>query len=103
MNSRHTPTNGLGVIPSKVGYGLVGRRNTIYQPHHFDVAPCFPLDHAARSHPVQVTVHVQLQQIARRVRRTSSGFSNDFFESQLAQIETIHKGVDHPHGMILRN
>ena len=52
--------NSLRMIPAKVGYGLVGRRNTVYQPHHFDVAPRFPLDHAARSHPVQVTVHVQL-------------------------------------------
>lgn len=41
------PNNGLRMVPAKVGYGLVGGRNTVYQPHHFDVAPRFLLDHAA--------------------------------------------------------
>ena len=50
----------LGIVLAKVGDGLVARLQSADQPHHFQVATGFTLDHTAAAHAHQVAVKVKL-------------------------------------------
>jgi hypothetical protein len=74
--------------------GLVVRRQFLQQPHHFHVAARLAFQQPTRSHPIQVTIHVQLQQIARMIGRSSVDGSDHARKPQRLQIKLIHKGID---------
>src|SRR5215471_20954196 len=50
------------VVLAEVRNRLVVRRQSTEQPHHFDVAPRFAFQPAARLHPVEVAIDVELQE-----------------------------------------
>src|SRR5262249_22186285 len=53
---------GAAVVLTDVRTRLVVRRQSTEQPHHFDVAPRFAFQPAARLHPVEVAIDVELQE-----------------------------------------
>ena len=58
------------------------------------------LQPAARPHAVEISVDVQLEQIARRVTRPAGRFRLNPGEARLGEIETIEEGVDEPDGVV---
>ncbi len=90
----------LRMILAEVGHRLEGRRRTTGQPHHFDVALRFRRKPAARPHPVQVAVDIELQQIAGRVGRTAELLRDHLREAKLRQIQAVDEGIDHPHRIV---
>src|SRR5262249_16300332 len=62
------------VILAEVGNRLVIGNQSTRQPHHLNVARSLALKPAARKHPIEVTVDVQLQQARWMVRWPSGCF-----------------------------
>src|SRR6202011_2659683 len=57
----------------------------------------------AGPHPVQIPINIQLQQIARRVRRSSHLLRHSLGKSKALQIQPRHKGVNHPNRIVAPN
>ena len=53
---------GAAIVLAEVGDRLVVGDQPAEKPHQLDVAPSLALEPAARLHPVEITVNVQLQQ-----------------------------------------
>ena len=64
------------------------------QPDHFDVAMGFALQPAARPHPVQIAVDVELQQIARRIARTARRLRRHPRKPRRREVQPVDEGVD---------
>jgi len=89
------------VIFAEVGDRLVIGRETAQQPHHFDIASGLSFKPAARLHPVQIAVNVELQENRRMIRRPARGRRIDPFKGHLGQIERVDKNVDYTNRIVL--
>src|SRR3954469_9508271 len=75
VNARNTALNAArlsarkSAMVLKSGFSVRSSQITSMQPDHLDVAVTLGLKPTARTHSVQVSVDVKLQQIARRVAR----------------------------------
>ena len=65
------------VVLAEVRNRLVIRHQTTNQPHHLDVAPRFAFQPAARLHPVEITVNVQLVEAGDGQLRLRQDFGGD--------------------------
>jgi hypothetical protein len=91
---------GGSIVAPEVGDGLEVRLQRPQKPDDLDVAMAFGLQPPARSHAVEITVDVQLQQIARRVARPAGRLRLDPTEPGLDEIETVNEGIDKPNRII---
>ena len=64
--------DGPAAILAKVGDGLVIGSQASGEPHQLDIAASLALQSAARLHPVEIAVDVELEQDGGMVRRTAS-------------------------------
>src|SRR6266699_140455 len=71
------------------------------QPHHFNVAPSLSLKPSAGLDTIEIPVNVELQQHRWMIRRPTGCLGRDPVKSQLGQIESINKDVNHLNGIIL--
>src|SRR6476619_2827957 len=58
------PADGLTIVLAEVGYGLEVRHQAAGQPNQLDVALALPLQPPARLHPIEVSVDVNLHNVA---------------------------------------
>ena len=70
------------------------------QPNHFDIAVGLGFKPTARTHPVQIAVDIELQQIGRTVTGTTRRLGFDADKPRHLQIQTIDKGIDEPHRVV---
>ena len=68
---------GRAVVAPEIGDRLEVRPQVPQQPDHFEIAIGLRLQPAARSHPVQISVDVELQKVARRIARTTGRLRHD--------------------------
>ncbi len=87
-------------VSSEVGDGLVIRRQTARQPHHFDIAASLALKPPARLHPVEIAINVELQQHRRMIARPPRRLRHSATEPETAQIELIDENIDHPNRIV---
>jgi hypothetical protein len=64
------------------------------QPDDLDVATTLRLQPTARPHPIQITVDVELKEIARRVAKPARRLGFDAQKARSRQIKPINEGVD---------
>jgi len=88
------------VVGAEIGDGLEVRLQRPQQPHDLDVAVAFGFQPAARPHPVEISVDVELEQIARRVARPAGRLCLDAREARLDEIEAIDDGIDEADGVV---
>src|ERR1700694_1908696 len=70
------------------------------QPDDFNVTIAFGLKPAARPHPVEIAVDIELQEIAGRVAGTARRLRLDPLETGGLQIKPIDEGVDEADGVV---
>jgi hypothetical protein len=88
---------------AEVGDGLeVGRKPT-QQPHRLDVATAFQLQPARRTNLVEIAPYIELQQVARVVGGPPRRRRRRPAKTETRHIQTVNKGIDHPHGRIRCN
>ena len=66
------------------------------QPDDLDIAMGLALQPAARSHPVQIAVDIQLQQVARRITRTPRRPRLDPREPCRRKVQPLNQGAKKP-------
>jgi hypothetical protein len=91
---------GDAIVASEVGERLEVGLQAAKQPDDFDVAATLALQPSARSDPVEVAVDVELQQIARRVARTTRRFRGHPREPRRHEVQPIDEGIDEPHRIV---
>jgi hypothetical protein len=74
--------DGSAVVAPEISNRLVVGRETADEPHHLDVALALALEAARRADLVEVTVDVELQQVARIIARPASRSRGRSFETQ---------------------
>jgi hypothetical protein len=89
------PADGPAVVLAEVGNRLVVRDQAPHEPHDLNVAPRLPLQPAARLHPVQIAVDVELQVNRRMIGRTARVLRINAPETQSAKIRTLDNGLGH--------
>src|SRR6266478_2375878 len=87
----------------ELGNGLVVRRQPSQQPHQLDIAPTLRLQPSRGTDLLEITVQIELQQITRIVARPPGVGCLGAFKSQIRHVQPIHKRIDHPAHMIVRN
>lgn len=70
------------------------------QPDHFEIAMGLRLQPAARSHPVQISVNVELQKVARRIARTTGRLRHDTGKPGGGKVKPFNKRVDEPYRIV---
>ena len=93
--------DGAAIVLAEVGNRLVIGSKAAREPHHLNVAPGLTLKPAARLHPVEIAVNVELQQDRRMIRRPAGCLGIDPAEPKLGQIEFVDKDVNHPNRIVL--
>jgi hypothetical protein len=88
------------VVGAEIGDGLEVRLQRPQQPDDLDVAVAFGFQPAARPHPVEISVDVKLEQIARRIAGPACRLRLDPREACLDEIEAIDEGVDEADGVV---
>jgi hypothetical protein len=86
------------------GVACQGTKNTLFaidQPHHLAIAPGLTLQPAARLHPFEIAIDIELQKDQRVVRRPAGCLRIYPVEPKLSQIEFVDKNVDHPNRIVL--
>ena len=73
------------------------------QPDHLDVAMALGFQSAARPHAVEIAVDIELEQIARRVARTTRRLRLNPPETCCNEIEAIDEGVNEADGIVSAN
>ena len=89
----HGPEGGA-VVASEVGDGLEVRLQAPDEPDHLDVAVRLGLQAPAGSHPVEVAVDVELQQVGRVVARPARGLRDDAGEAGPCEVQLVDEGLD---------
>jgi hypothetical protein len=100
---RTYPAKRQAIVFAEVRNRLVIRSEPTQQPHNLDIASGFPFEPPARLHLVQITVHVELQENRRVVRRPTRCRWLNPFEAHFSQIERIDKRIDHANRITLVN
>ena len=86
-------------VASKVGDGLeVGLEAA--QPNDLDVAMGFALQSAARPHPVQIAVDIELQQVARRITRMPRRLGCNSREPCRREVQPVDEGLNEPNRIV---
>ena len=75
----------------------------LQQPHHFDMAVCLLLQATTRTQAVEITLEVELQEIARGIARAPCHSRDGALEAAGCQVEFVDKGIDKADGMVLGN
>ncbi len=88
------------IVGAEIGDGLEVRLQRPQQPDDLDVAMAFGFQPAARPHPVEIAVDVELEQIARRVAGPACRLRLDPPEARLGEIEAIDEGVNEADGIV---
>src|SRR5439155_23637725 len=70
---------------------------------HFNIPPRLPFEPSARTHLVQISVEIKLQQIPRIVRRPPRRFRLNLRKPQPCKVKAIHKGIYDPNRAIQRD
>ncbi len=70
------------------------------QPDHFEIAIGLRLQPAARSHPVQISVDVELQKVARRIARTTGRLRHDTGKPGGGKVKPINKRINEPYRIV---
>ena len=91
---------GVAVVAAEIGDGLEVGLQMPQQPDHLDVAVGLGFQPAARAHPVQIAVDVELQQIGGRIARTACRLRLDADEPGRREVQPIDEGVDEPHRVV---
>ena len=88
------------IVAPEIGDGLEVRFQSPQQPDDLDVAATLCLQPTARSHPVQIAVDVELQQIARRIARTPHRLGLDPREPRRSEVQSVNEGIDEAHRIV---
>src|SRR5438034_3999609 len=91
------------MILAEIRDGLEHRPHTVDQPEHFNIAPRLAFEPSARTHLVQISVEIKLQQIPRIVRRPPRRFRLNLRKPQPCKVKAIHKGIYDPNRAIQRD
>src|SRR2546421_1271536 len=83
--------------------GLVIGNQPPQQPQQFDVAPALRFQPSRRTHLMQISVQVQLQQVSRIIARSSRVRRFGAHKSQLFHVQPTYESFDHPADMIAWN
>ena len=70
------------------------------QPDHLDIAMGLGFQAAAGAGTVQITVDVELQQISRRVARTTRRLRNRADKPKRREVQPVDKCLDEPHRIV---
>src|SRR3954447_5490627 len=73
------------------------------QPDHLDIAVGLGFQAAAGAGTVQITVDVELQQISRRVARTTRRLRNRADKPKRREVQPVDKCLDEPHRIVSSN
>jgi hypothetical protein len=65
-----------------------------------DVAMGFALQSAARPHPVQIDVDIELQQVARRITRTPRRLRRHPRKPRHSEVQPVDESVNEPNGVV---
>ncbi len=57
----------------------------------------------AGADPVQVPINIELQEVARCIRRTAHLFRHNLGKTQLSQIQAVNKRIDHTNWIVNTN
>ena len=91
--AEHRP-EGHTVVTAEVSDGLEVGLEASEQPDHLDVAVRLSLEAPARTHPVQVSVDVELQQVGGVVARPTRRLRHDAGEAGGRQVQFVHEGLN---------
>ena len=91
---------GVAVIAAEIGDGLEVRLQVTQQPDHLDIAVGLGFQPSAGPDPVEVTVNVELQQIAGRIARAASLLRLNTSEPRGRKIKPINKSLDEPNRVL---
>ena len=67
---------------------------------HLDVAVGLGFQAAAGADAVQITIHVELEQIGRHVSRAAGVFQLDARKSRRGEVQTVDEGLDEPYRVL---
>src|SRR5437762_1835435 len=93
----------LSVVAPEVRDGFEIRSQLAQQPDQFQVARRLPLQPATGTHPVEITVEIEPQQISRIIRRSPRLLELRVGKTSFAQIKLPHKGIDKAHWIFRRD
>ena len=88
------------IVAPEIGDGFEVRLQGPQQPDDLNVAVTFSLKTAARPHPVEIAVNIELQEIGRSVTGTARRLRHDPRETSGRQIKPIDKGVNEADGVV---
>src|SRR5882757_6072530 len=95
------PAGGLAVVLAEIGNRLEVRHQATSQPHQLDVALALTLQAAARLHPIEVSVDINLQQRRRMIGRHSRRLRLDAAKAEFGTIKLVDKDIDRPDRIVL--
>src|SRR5215831_7717006 len=84
----------LAIVASELGYRLVVGSELLQQPQQFDIAMRLLLQATAGAQAIERAIKVELQEIARMIRRASCGRRCDALEAERCKIKFIDEGID---------
>jgi hypothetical protein len=91
---------GAAIVASEVRDRLEVGLEAAQQPDDLAIALGLTLQPPARSNPVEITVDVELQQIAGRIAWPPRRLRLDPREPGVRKIEPVNEGVDEPHRIL---
>ena len=90
----------LAIVCAEIGDGLEVRLQGTQQPDDFDVAMTFGFQPPARPHAVEITVDVELQQVAGRIARPASLLRRYTGEPRHLEIKPTDEGINKANGIV---
>jgi hypothetical protein len=91
----------IAVRSPELGNGLVVRIQTLQQPHQLHIAVALCLQPPRGAHLMQISIQIQLQQIARIVTRTPGRCGFGSREPKLFHLQPVDECVDHTAHMLV--
>src|SRR5207302_10300677 len=91
------------IILAEVSNRLVIGSESAREPHHLNLAPGLTLQPAARLHPVEIAVDVELQKDRRMIRRPASHLRINAAETQHRKIKFVDEDIDDTNRIVIIN
>src|SRR6266496_527545 len=93
----------FAIVAAKVSDGFEVRPQFAQQPDQFQIARRLPLQAAAGTHPVEIAIEIEPQQISWIIGRPPSLIELCVGETGFAQIELPGEGIDETHRIFRRD
>src|SRR5262249_11981776 len=90
------PHDSRPVIPPEVRNRLEVRSQPSQQPHELNITPALAFQLAAGTHLVEVSIDLELKEIARVITRSTRSRRDRTHETQADHVKTFGEGINHP-------